>query len=255
MPLNAAFCTFLHPYCMFLRVRFRGASPTIEVVSETSRAGRPEGRGHGVVWPYAEKAKAGVPVGRGHSVLCPYAEEDKGIEEVRGVIIAVDPVIHYDPIPQRRSVRLKGFDYSQPGAYFVTVCTHEKRCCLGQIVRGEMKLNAIGAVVNECWLDIPRHFPNVELNTHIVMPNHVHGLFVIRPRMGEGRRERPCGTRAQHAVPLRANGVLPRLAAGVGSGDGAFIQGGGFDACAQNAAKGVVRFVAAGLLRERGSEA
>ena len=153
-------------------------------------------------------------MGRGHSVLCPYAEEDKGIEEVRGVIIAVDPVIHYDPIPQRRSVRLKGFDYSQPGAYFVTVCTHEKRCCLGQIVRGEMKLNAIGVVVNECWLDIPRHFPNVELNTHIVMPNHVHGLFVIRPRMGEGRRERPCGTRAQHAVPLRANGVLPRLAAG-----------------------------------------
>jgi putative transposase len=109
---------------------------------------------------------------------------------------------------------LKGFDYSQPGAYFITVCTHEKRCCLGEIVLGEMKLNAIGKIVNECWLDIPRHFANVELNTHVVMPNHVHGLFVIHPRMGEGWRGRPGGPPAQHAVPLRAETMPQRLAAG-----------------------------------------
>lgn len=79
----------------------------------------------------------------------------------------------------RRSVRLKEYDYSQAGAYFVTVCAWNRECLFGEIVDGEMQLNELGVVVQECWDEIPRHFPNVELDEFIVMPNHVHGIIVI----------------------------------------------------------------------------
>jgi len=96
------------------------------------------------------------------------------------------------PLPRRRSIRLKDFDYSQPGAYFITICAHGKKCIFGKIVGSEMKLNSIGRIVNECWNEVPRHFANAELRSHVVMPNHVHALFVLHPR-------------ARHAVPLRSD--------------------------------------------------
>jgi REP element-mobilizing transposase RayT len=83
------------------------------------------------------------------------------------------------PKRHRRSVRLRDYNYSQSGAYFVTICTKERACMFGEIVDGAMQLNDAGIMVEQCWSDIPNHFPQVDLNAFIVMPNHVHGIIVI----------------------------------------------------------------------------
>jgi putative transposase len=79
----------------------------------------------------------------------------------------------------RQSIRLKGYDYRQVGAYFITICTQEKACLFGEVVNGEMKLNDAGRIVEHCWLEIPHHFPHVALDAFVVMPNHVHGILWI----------------------------------------------------------------------------
>ena len=90
-----------------------------------------------------------------------------------------DPKIHH-----RRRIRLKGYDYSSEGAYFVTVCARDKECVLGEVIDGDMRLNSIGAIVELCWLEIPKHFENAVLDVYQVMPNHVHGIVRIldKPR-------------------------------------------------------------------------
>ncbi|MCP9469504.1 MAG: hypothetical protein NNA31_05825 [Nitrospira sp.] len=86
----------------------------------------------------------------------------------------------YDPEKHhRRSIRLKGYDYSQDGAYFVTICTHNRVCLFGEVVDGELRLNELGEIVAWTWRDLPNHVPNVELDAFVVMPNHVHGIVVI----------------------------------------------------------------------------
>ena len=80
----------------------------------------------------------------------------------------------------RRSIRLKHYDYSQPGAYFVTICTHARACVFGDVVDGTMVLNDAGKMAAQCWRAIPEHFPHVALDVFVVMPNHVHGILFIR---------------------------------------------------------------------------
>ncbi|MBM3155975.1 MAG: transposase [Chloroflexi bacterium] len=80
---------------------------------------------------------------------------------------------------QRRSICLKDYDYSQEGAYFVTICMQDKVCVLGEVVNGEMQLNKYGQVVDGCWLEIPRHFQDIGIDAFVVMPNHVHGIAMI----------------------------------------------------------------------------
>ena len=79
--------------------------------------------------------------------------------------------------PRRRATRLRDYDYSQPGAYFVTICVQHRKCLLGTITDDKMQLNEIGQMVVECWNQIPQHFPSVELGEHIIMPNHFHGII------------------------------------------------------------------------------
>jgi hypothetical protein len=71
---------------------------------------------------------------------------------------------------RRRSIRLKGYDYSRPGAYFVTICTRGREHGFGEIVIDEMRLNDWGRVVHECWENIPDHFPGAELDEYIISP-------------------------------------------------------------------------------------
>lgn len=80
----------------------------------------------------------------------------------------------------RRSIRLPDYDYSQDGGYFITICTHDRECFFGDIVRGEMVLNDAGNMAKEYWLEIPKHYPNVVLGEFVVMPNHVHGILTIK---------------------------------------------------------------------------
>ena len=82
----------------------------------------------------------------------------------------------------RRSIRLKGYDYSQPGAYFVTICAHNKKCVLGEIVDGNMDLNEFGKVVEKEWLKTFDMRNNLVLGEYVVMPNHFYGIIMIEGR-------------------------------------------------------------------------
>lgn len=98
--------------------------------------------------------------------------------------------------PNRRKHRLPEFDYSQPGAYFVTIVTQDRKTLFGQIVDGEMVLNEVGKMVKEVWIAIPNHLPNVECGEFVVMPNHFHGIIYI---IADKQDELDVG--ARHAVP------------------------------------------------------
>jgi REP element-mobilizing transposase RayT len=79
---------------------------------------------------------------------------------------------------RRRSIRLDDYDYTQSGAYFVTICTHDRKCLFGSVVDDDMLLNAWGGV-QACWATIPGHYPAVELDALVIMPNHLCGIIVI----------------------------------------------------------------------------
>ena len=85
---------------------------------------------------------------------------------------------------RRRSIRLKGYDYTQPGAYFVTICTHQRQPLFGRVVDGNMALNAYGEIVREEWFRTAQVRPYVELfkDEFVVMPNHIHGIIWIVAR-------------------------------------------------------------------------
>ncbi len=90
------------------------------------------------------------------------------------IIIMTKYFIHH-----RKSIRLKGYDYSQPGFYFITIVTKYREYLFGEIKNGEMILNDAGKIAKKYWLEIPVHFPNTRLHSFIVMPNHIHGIIEI----------------------------------------------------------------------------
>ena len=91
----------------------------------------------------------------------------------------------YDPAKHhRRSIRLKGYDYSQPGAYFVTIVTQRRECQFGAIVDGEMQLNDAGRMVARWWAELGNKYPRVIPDVCVVMPNHFHGMVIITDGRG-----------------------------------------------------------------------
>ncbi len=88
--------------------------------------------------------------------------------------------------PVRRSPRLKGYDYSQTGVYFLTVCTYQREHLFGEVVNGVMQLNSYGAIVERCWDGLPGHYRHIALDYFVVMPNHVHGIVIITYEVGGG---------------------------------------------------------------------
>ena len=103
----------------------------------------------------------------------------------------------------RRSLRLEDYDYSQAGAYFVTICTKNHESILGEIDEGIIRLSPAGEIVEAFWKDLPSRYPNVELDAFVVMPNHIHGIIAI-----------PVG--AIHELPLcqqigRRRMLLPKI--------------------------------------------
>jgi len=91
----------------------------------------------------------------------------------------------------RRSIRLKKFDYSSPGAYFVTVVSYKRANIFGSITCGEVLLSQSGEIAKNTWREIPIHFPYVTIDTYVIMPNHLHGIINI--------------VEATHASPLPVN--------------------------------------------------
>ncbi len=95
-----------------------------------------------------------------------------------------NPAIHH-----RRSIRLKGYDYSQAGLYFITICVLDRECFFGEIRDGEMVLNDAGIMVNKWWQKIPEKFPDIEMDVYQIMPNHFHAIV---NNNGTGVGANPC---------------------------------------------------------------
>ncbi len=81
--------------------------------------------------------------------------------------------------PRRRSTRLKGYDYSQPGAYFVTIVTQDRLCLFGDVVEDRMRLSGAGEMARTVWEGLSRRFAGIGVDLFVVMPNHIHGIIVI----------------------------------------------------------------------------
>lgn len=77
------------------------------------------------------------------------------------------------------STRLKGYDYTSNGIYFITICTKNRKWLFGEIVQSQIKLSQMGKIVFDCWYDLPNHYSNIILDEFIVMPNHIHGIIKI----------------------------------------------------------------------------
>jgi REP element-mobilizing transposase RayT len=94
----------------------------------------------------------------------------------------------YDPDKHhRKSIRIPGYDYSQKGWYFVTICINHYELLLGDVVDGEMVLNEIGKLVVYHWIRLPQHFKHIELDQYQIMPNHLHGIIhIIRKMTNDG---------------------------------------------------------------------
>jgi putative transposase len=97
-----------------------------------------------------------------------------------------DPKIHH-----RRSIRLQGYDYSQAGAYFVTMVTWQRECLFGEVVNGEMHLNNFGEIVAQTWQWLEKQYLYVEMGAWKVMPNHFHGILSIHDDGRGGSRTAP----------------------------------------------------------------
>jgi REP element-mobilizing transposase RayT len=97
------------------------------------------------------------------------------------------------PPHRRRSIRLPGYDYSQPGAYFVTICMRNRESLFGAVVLGEIRLNVAGSAVAEAWKWLGRQYSYVELDEWVIMPNHLHGIVAVHgdPSFDTGRGGSP----------------------------------------------------------------
>ncbi len=116
-----------------------------------------------------------------------------------------DPNRHH-----RQSIRLRGYDYTQAGAYFVTIVAHERACLFGEIVDDVMHLNDLGHAVAEDWQQLAHRFPRAECDVSIVMPNHLHGIIVLagRGEASAGSSSIITGISAADASPLRPTGTV-----------------------------------------------
>lgn len=84
-----------------------------------------------------------------------------------------------DNFPNRQTNRLREYDYSQNGLYFITICTNNHENLFGSIISSKMILNETGNIVDKCWNEIPKHFSFIKLLDYVIMPNHLHGLLEI----------------------------------------------------------------------------
>lgn len=110
--------------------------------------------------------------------------------------------------PSRRSIRLKNFDYRRAGAYFLTVCLRKRLCLLGDIVEGQMNASPAGQMVAKAWGELPEHYAGVNVDSFVLMPNHIHGIIVLNTSSVGAA---PCGRPSSPTAPNpgQPRGVAP----------------------------------------------
>ncbi len=123
-------------------------------------------------------------------------------------------------LPERKRLRLKDYDYTSAGAYFVTICVHRQFQhfnIFGKIEDQKLKLNEYGEIVSACWADLPNHYFNIELDEYIIMPDHVHGIIkiindrvpndVVRNHDNVGNGFKPFPTPSSSFKPVRTSSL------------------------------------------------
>jgi putative transposase len=118
--------------------------------------------------------------------------------------------------PQRKFLRLRGYDYSQAGGYYVTIVTQGRVYLFGEIQENEMVLNDAGKMVVKWWDELPGKFPSVTVDTYVVMPNHFHGIIFIHETVGAGL------VPTQNFILPTSTGMTTRVAPTLGGIVGAF---------------------------------
>jgi len=111
----------------------------------------------------------------------------------------------------RRSIRLKDYDYSQSGHYFITICTHNQQHLFGEIKNDQMILNQLGQIIQIQWLNTPKRYHNILLDKYIVMPNHLHGIIEIRDNNVGAIHVGAIHELPLHELPLRGKSSLQEL--------------------------------------------
>jgi putative transposase len=114
----------------------------------------------------------------------------------------------------RRSIRLKGYDYSAPGAYFITFCTHQRECLFGEIIDGAMHLNPYGKIVQEEWIQSSTIRQEIELDEWIIMPDHMHGIVMITDHNADARTHGRVPRSPKPCIPPRKPQSISSFMAG-----------------------------------------
>jgi putative transposase len=125
------------------------------------------------------------------------------------VLMPYDPARHH-----RRSIRLQGYDYTRPGAYFVTIVTQGRACLFGEVMAGEMRMNDAGRMVQQVWDELALFYEGVQTDAFIVMPNHVHGIIILTGNV----RATPRGCPNPQSGPGQARGPAPTSGSGQAQG-------------------------------------
>jgi REP element-mobilizing transposase RayT len=107
--------------------------------------------------------------------------------------------------PRRKQIRLLGYDYSQPGRYFITVCALEKACIFGEVHDGYFDPSPAGNIVRECWYELPAHYADVHLDEFVIMPNHIHGIIIF---------SRPVGAKLKPGVEVSLSRTVSEVVRG-----------------------------------------
>ena len=110
--------------------------------------------------------------------------------------------------PRRKNLRLEGFAYTEEGAYFITICTHKRKCTLAKMIDNEVCLNNWGRVVESEWLQTAILRPYVSLDAHVVMPNHFHAILFLQGQERATQRVAPTGKDHPTGLMPRSIGAI-----------------------------------------------
>ncbi|MDR0833579.1 MAG: hypothetical protein LBN93_05265, partial [Candidatus Symbiothrix sp.] len=123
----------------------------------------------------------------------------------------------------RRSIRLKKYNYAQEGLYFVTICTQNRECIFGKIIDGAMVLNEVGKMACDEWMKLPFRYPHISLNVFQIMPNHIHGIIIVGATLAVAHADnRATATDDDRATATDDNRATARVAPTLGNIIGAY---------------------------------